>query len=106
VPEGQQADITVVPAGVTRALPDGAVAYARDHGAPAVDAYPIDPGGRRADTAFGYVGFLGMFVAAGFRPVIETAARSDRLPRILVRLALARGAAASGPASASAVDEA
>jgi GNAT superfamily N-acetyltransferase len=71
--------------GVARALLDGAVAYAREHGAPAVEAYPIDPGGRRADTAFGYVGFLGMFEAAGFRQVVETAARSDRLPRILVR---------------------
>jgi GNAT superfamily N-acetyltransferase len=71
--------------GVARALLDGAVAYARDQGAPALEAYPIDPGGRRADTAFGYVGFLGMFEAAGFRQVVETAARSDRLPRILVR---------------------
>ena len=71
--------------GVARALLDGAVAYAREQGAPAVEAYPIDPGGRRADTTFGYVGFLGMFEAAGFRPVVETAARSDRLPRILVR---------------------
>jgi GNAT superfamily N-acetyltransferase len=76
--------------GVARALLDGAVAYAREQGAPAVEAYPIDPGGRRADTAFGYVGFLGMFEAAGFKQVVETAAHSDRLPRILVRRGLKR----------------
>lgn len=71
--------------GVARALLDAAVAYARDHGAPALEGYPIDPGEKRADTAFSYVGFLHMFEAAGFRQVVETAARSDRLPRILVR---------------------
>jgi GNAT superfamily N-acetyltransferase len=75
--------------GVARALLAGAVAYARSSGAPGLEAYPIDPGDRRADTAFGYVGFTRMFEAEGFRRVTETAARSDGRPRVLMRLDLA-----------------
>ncbi len=71
--------------GIARALLAGAIDYARVSGAPALEAYPIDPGERRADTAFGYVGFVGMFEAAGFARVVETAARSDGRPRILMR---------------------
>ena len=72
--------------GVARGLLEGAICYARESHAPALEAYPIDPEGKRADTAFGYVGFTSMFEAAGFRCVVETAARSDRKPRILMRL--------------------
>lgn len=71
--------------GVAAALLAGAVAYARVSGAPAVEAYPVDPGGRRVDTAFGYVGFVPMFEKAGFRTVVKTAAYSDRRARILMR---------------------
>jgi GNAT superfamily N-acetyltransferase len=75
--------------GVARALLDGAIEYARANGAPAIEAYPIDPEGRRLDVAFSFVGFTGMFEAAGFRRVVETAARSAGRPRILMRLDLA-----------------
>lgn len=71
--------------GVARALLDGAVAYARSNGAPAVEGYPIDPEGRRLDVAFSYVGFTSMFEAAGFHRVAETGARSAGRPRILMR---------------------
>jgi GNAT superfamily N-acetyltransferase len=74
--------------GVARALLDGAIAFARDRGAPALEAYPVEPAGQRVDAAFGYVGFVPMFEAAGFRQIVETAARSDRRPRILMRLEL------------------
>ena len=74
--------------GVARALLDGAIAYARSMGAPALEAYPIDPEGRRLDVAFSYVGFTSMFEAAGFRRVVETAAQSAGRPRWLVRLDL------------------
>jgi GNAT superfamily N-acetyltransferase len=74
--------------GVSRALLGGAVEVARDAGAPAVEAYAVDPGGRRVDVAFGYVGFTSVFEAAGFRRVEETAARSAGLPRWLMRLDL------------------
>ena len=72
--------------GVAKALLDGAIAYARANGAPAIEAYPIDPEGRRLDVAFSYVGFTSMFETAGFRRVVETAARSAGRPRILMRL--------------------
>jgi GNAT superfamily N-acetyltransferase len=72
--------------GVAAALLDGVVAYARRSGAPGVEAYPIDPEGERVDTSFGYVGVTPMFERAGFRRVVETAATSDRRPRILMRL--------------------
>ena len=72
--------------GVAAALLDGVIDFARRSGAPGVEAYPIDPGGGRVDTSFGYVGLTSMFERAGFRRVVETAARSDRRPRILMRL--------------------
>ena len=74
--------------GVARALLDGAIEVARSAGAPALEAYPVDPAGGRVDVAFGYVGFTPMFERAGFRRIVETAARSDRRPRILMRLDL------------------
>jgi len=72
--------------GVARALLDGVVAAAREAGAPGVEAYPIDPGGRRVEVGAGFVGIASMFDAAGFRRILTTDARSGRLPRILVRL--------------------
>ena len=77
--------------GVARALLDGAIAYAREQGAPALEAYPVDPAGGRIDTSFAYVGTTSMFEAAGFRRVVETGARSAGLPRWLMRLDLAPG---------------
>jgi GNAT superfamily N-acetyltransferase len=74
--------------GVARALLTGAIAYARDHGAPMIEAYPIDAEGARLDVAFSYVGFTSMFESAGFERVIQTDARSARRPRWLMRLDL------------------
>ncbi len=74
--------------GVARALLDGAVAYARAMGAPAVEGYPIDPGGSRISTSFAFVGFTSTFEAAGFRRVVVTDAHSAGLPRWLMRLEL------------------
>ena len=71
--------------GVAAALLDGVVELARRSGAPGVEAYPIDPEGGRVDVSFGYVGVTPMFERAGFQRVVETAARSDRRPRILMR---------------------
>jgi len=72
--------------GVAAALLAGVVEDARRSGAPGIEAYPIDPEGERVDVNFGYVGLTPMFEAAGFRRVLETAARSDRRPRWLMRL--------------------
>jgi GNAT superfamily N-acetyltransferase len=81
--------------GVARALLHGAIAYARAQGAPALEAYPVDPAGKRIDVTFAYVGTLPMFEQAGFRRVIETAARSAGLPRWLMRLELTAPAGGS-----------
>ncbi len=72
--------------GVAAALLGGVVEFARRSGAPGVEAYPIDPEGGRVDVSFGYVGLTPMFEKAGFHRVVETAAHSDRRPRILMRL--------------------
>ena len=72
--------------GVARALLAHVVEAAREAGAPGVEAYPIDPGGKRVDVGFAYVGIASMFDEAGFRRVLETGAHSAGLPRLLVRL--------------------
>lgn len=72
--------------GVASALLAGVVDYARSSGAPGLEAYPIDPEGGRVDVGFGYVGLTPWFEKLGFRRVVETAAHSDRRPRILMRL--------------------
>jgi GNAT superfamily N-acetyltransferase len=72
--------------GIAAALLNGVVQAAREAGAPGVEAYPIDPDGRRVEVGAGYVGIASMFDAAGFRRVLTTDATSGRLPRLLVRL--------------------
>jgi len=74
--------------GVARSLLRGAIQCARDHGAPALEAYPVDPGGKRISSSFAYVGTLTMFEQEGFRRVLQTFARSAGLPRQLVRFDL------------------
>lgn len=82
--------------GIATALLAGVIDAARAAGAPGVEAYPIDPAGRRVDAGFAFVGIASMFDAAGFRRVQVTDARSARLPRLLVRLDLGGDAATSG----------
>jgi GNAT superfamily N-acetyltransferase len=74
--------------GVARALLDGVVRAAREAEAPGVEAYPIDPDGRRVEVGAGFVGIASMFDAAGFRRVLVTDAHSGGLARHLVRLDL------------------
>ncbi|HLO36160.1 MAG TPA: hypothetical protein VK194_08760, partial [Candidatus Deferrimicrobium sp.] len=84
-----QAPRGLVPGGRTAepgARQDALRHHSRRSGAPGLEAYPIDPGGGRVDVGFGYVGLTPMFEQAGFVRVLETAARSDRRPRILMRL--------------------
>ena len=72
--------------GIATALLAGVIEAARSVGAPGVEAYPVDPAGRRVEVGAGYVGIASMFDAAGFRRVLVTDATSGRLPRLLVRL--------------------
>lgn len=55
--------------GVARTLLDAAAAYAREHGAELLEAYPIATGGKRARAAWLYTGTTSMFEAAGFECV-------------------------------------
>ncbi len=72
--------------GVASALLVGVVEAARAAGAPGVEAYPVDPGGRRVDVTQGFVGLASMFDKLGFRRVLDTSAHSGGLTRILMRL--------------------
>lgn len=70
--------------GVTGHLLEGAVAYAAAAGAPAVEAYPVDPPGRM-DTTMAFVGTRAMFAKAGFEQVGTTDAVASKLPRLVMR---------------------
>ena len=73
--------------GVTGHLIDGAVAYAATNGAPAVEAYPVDPVGRM-DLTMAFVGTRSMFEKAGFEVVGTTDAVASRMPRLVMRRGL------------------
>ena len=75
--------------GVTRALIDGAIEYARESGAPAIEGYPVDNGDQRVDLTMAFVGTRAMFERAGFTKAADTDSVSGGLPRILMRLPLA-----------------
>lgn len=75
--------------GVTRALIDGGVDYARRSGAPVVESYPVDNRGERVDQTMAFVGTRAMFERAGFEKVADTDSVSGGIPRIVMRLALA-----------------
>lgn len=81
--------VRVLPAyrrrGLTGLLIEGVVAAAREAGADAVEAYPVDPEGGRVDQSLAYVGLVGWFEEAGFERVLRTEATSAHLPRWLVR---------------------
>ncbi len=70
--------------GVTGSLIEGAVAYAASHGAPAVDAHPVDPPARM-DLTMAFVGTKLMFERAGFRVVGTTDAVASGMPRLVMR---------------------
>ncbi|PXA70931.1 GNAT family N-acetyltransferase [Cryobacterium arcticum] len=71
--------------GLTPALIDGAVEYARASGAPCVESYPADNGDERMDLTMAYVGTRRMFERAGFRKAADTDSVVGGFPRILMR---------------------
>jgi GNAT superfamily N-acetyltransferase len=74
--------------GVTRALIEGGVDYARENGAPVVESYPVDNRGGKVDTTMAFVGTRAMFERAGFAKVADTDSVSGGIPRIVMRRAL------------------
>jgi GNAT superfamily N-acetyltransferase len=74
--------------GLSHPLLEGAVAYARARGAPAVEGYPVDNRGEKVDRTMAYVGTRALFERAGFTKAADTSAVSGGFPRVLMRLAL------------------
>ena len=72
--------------GVASALLAGGVEFARGHGAPALEGYPVDNAGARINASGGYVGTRSMFEKAGFSKICDTDSVSAGAPRVLMRL--------------------
>lgn len=75
-------------AGISHVLVDGAVDFARGHGAPAIEAYPVDNEGRKVDQTMAYVGTRRLLERAGFAKVADTESVINGFPRVLMRLDL------------------
>lgn len=76
--------------GIMHELINGAVAYAKERGAPAVEAYPVDNQGEKVDMTMMFVGTKALFEKAGFVQASETQSTLDRFPRVLMRLDLSK----------------
>lgn len=74
--------------GISHSLLRGAVDFARSHGAPAIEGYPVDNGGRKVDLTTAYVGTRKLFEDAGFTKASDTDSVLNGFPRVLMRLQL------------------
>jgi len=74
--------------GVSHHLLRGAVEFARERGAPAIEGYPVDNGGEKVDLTMAFVGTRGLFEQAGFTKAADTDSVLNRFPRVLMRLDL------------------
>jgi GNAT superfamily N-acetyltransferase len=75
--------------GVAGALLDAAIAYAGEHGASTLEAYPTEvPEGGKIPSANAYMGILGMFERAGFKVVERRQATATSVVRPIVRRAV------------------
>ncbi|KIS26047.1 GCN5 family acetyltransferase [Arthrobacter sp. SPG23] len=74
--------------GISHHLLRGAVDFARSHGAPAIEGYPVDNQGRKVDLTMAYVGTRTLFEQAGFTMAAGTDSVLNGFPRVLMRLHL------------------
>jgi len=74
--------------GISHALLAGAVEFARDHGAPAIEGYPLDNRGKKIDLTMAYAGTQALFERAGFTKAADTDSVLNGFPRVLMRLDL------------------
>jgi len=74
--------------GISHHLLEGAVQFARDHGAPALEGYPVDNHGEKVDLTMAYVGTRRLFEHAGFTKAADTDSVLNGFPRVLMRLEL------------------
>ena len=72
--------------GISHVLLEGAVTYAFQQGAPAVEGYPVDNRGEKVDLTMAYVGTRSLFEKAGFTLASRTTATSGGFPRVVMRL--------------------
>lgn len=63
--------------GLTVALLEAAIDFARKNGAEIIEGYPVDPGKKKYVDTFAYTGLMSAFLKAGFN---EVARRSDTRP--------------------------
>jgi GNAT superfamily N-acetyltransferase len=75
--------------GVAQALIAGAVDYAARHGAPALEAYPIETHGARVSSVLAFTGTTRLFAAAGFQLCAVTTGQSAGRQRVIMRRSLA-----------------
>ena len=71
--------------GISHHLLRGAVDFAREQGAPAIEGYPVDNRGEKVDLTMAYVGTRAAFERAGFARAADTDAVSGGFPRVLMR---------------------
>lgn len=71
--------------GISHSLLAGAVDYAREQGAPAVEGYPVDNRGEKVDLTMAFVGTRGLFEAAGFVKAADTTSVAGGFPRVVMR---------------------
>lgn len=71
--------------GISHHLIEGAVAFAREQGAPAIEAYPLDNRGAKVDLTMAYAGLRANFEAAGFHHAADTTSVLSGHPRVLMR---------------------
>ena len=74
--------------GISHALLEGAVAYARAQGSPVIEGYPVDNQGKKVDVTMAYVGTRKLFEDAGFTKAADTRSVSGGFPRVVMRLDL------------------
>ena len=74
--------------GLVHGLLRGAVDFAADRGAPAVEGYPVDNHGEKVDLTMAYVGTRANFERAGFVKAADTSSVLAGFPRVLMRLDL------------------
>lgn len=74
--------------GIAHHLLAGAVEFAREGAAPAIEGYPVDNRGARVDLTMAYVGTRALFESAGFAKAADTDSVINGFPRVLMRLDL------------------
>ena len=74
--------------GISHYLLAGAVEFARQHGAPAIEGYPLDNSGAKVDLTMAYAGTKRLFEKAGFTRAADTTSVLNGFPRVLMRLDL------------------